>query len=236
MIKAILIDDENSAINALSTLLTEYFDFVEVIATANSVDEGYKVLTNHTPDIIFLDVEMPDGTGFDLLKRFSSTPFKVIFVTAYSEYAIKAIKEKAFDYLLKPIDINELTSTLQQLKGSIKPKSTPSRISVPCKNGHQYLKTDHIIKIAASGSYCKIYLTTGENLTVSSNLKHFEQILCGQKFYRCHHSYIVNLDKVVSVINDIGAIAVLEDDSQVDISKRKKHDFIEHMEKYTQNQ
>jgi two-component system LytT family response regulator len=235
MIRTILIDDEDSSIQVLKTLINKYFNFIEIVGTANSVKNSKKLILEQSPDLIFLDIEMTDGTGFDLLDTVPTEKFKVIFITAYSEYTLKAIKKRAFDYLLKPIDIDELESTIFQVQKEIqKPRTKsvkyPSKINIPYKSGSAYLDTSSIIRLEAHGSYSKIHISDNEEFLVSNNLKHFENKLNPANFFRCHHSHIVNLSKVKRVINEMGTMAILEDGSHIDISKRKKNEFFRRME------
>lgn len=230
MVRTVLIDDEKASICVLTSLFEEYFHFVEVVGNATSVKEGKKEILKHKPDLVFLDIEMGDGTGFDLLESISVTDFKVVFITAYSEYALKAIKKRAFDYLLKPIDVDELRDTLSQIKTELQQNEMhttkyPSKLNIPYKNGSLYIEVNKISRIEAQGSYCKIYTTDKEEYIVSNNLKHFENKLNPNQFFRCHHSHLINLSKVERIINEMGMIAVLNDGTHVDISKRKKCEF-----------
>lgn len=228
MIKAVLIDDETSAIKALQALLKEYFSFITVAATATSITAGKKAVLKHQPDLVFLDIELQDGSGFDLLESIPVN-FKVIFVTAYSEYALQAIKKRAFDYILKPIDVDELAKTLDEVKRTLwnqtEASSYSSTLSIPCKNGNVYAPADQIIRLDAHGSYCKIFMENGEAYMVSNNLSHFEKMLNPKQFFRCHNSHIINLSKVKKVLQEMGTVAVLSDGAQVDISKRRKAEF-----------
>ncbi|ELR72726.1 two component transcriptional regulator, LytTR family [Fulvivirga imtechensis AK7] len=231
MIRVVLIDDENTAIRALQTLLHEYFDYIEVVGTASSLDEGKIVVLRQKPDLVFLDIELRDGTGFDLLEAIPVN-FKVVFVTAYSEYALKAIKKRAFDYLLKPVDVDELARTLDDIKRELQTREAPrypARLSIPCKNGSLYIQADQILKLDASGSYSKIFLENGDSHMASHNLSYFEKLLDPGRFFRCHHSHIVNLTKVKRVLFEMGMIVVLTDGSCVDVSKRKKTEFNQRM-------
>lgn len=235
MIKAVVIDDESSAISALKAVLDEYFSFVEVIATGRSIAEGRKILLKHSPDLLFLDIELQDGSGFDLLEAIPVN-FKVVFVTAYSEYALKAIKKRAFDYLLKPVDIDELAKTLDHMRkapdrGAL--SGYAQRISIACRNGNLFVSTDDILRLEAQGSYSIIFLENGDSYLVSHNLSYFEKVLDPVHFYRCHHSHIINLGKVTRAIHELGTVAILCDGSRVDVSKRKKTEFNHRMNSLT---
>lgn len=213
MIRAVIIDDEKLARDVICNYLNEYCPDVEVVAQASSVKTALSAIQKTTPDLVFLDIEMPDGTGFDLLNAFGKIDFKIIFVTAYSEYAIKAFRFSAIDYLLKPVKIDELidavarvrsagttgisseiiTSLLNNLRSSSPRQST---LIIPNIKGFEVLRVADIIMCQADG-YCTNFLLSGNRKVVSSkNLKHFDGLLEDQNFLRVHHSYLVNLDHV----------------------------------------
>ena len=214
IIRAIVIDDEEPSREALRNYLSDFCNDVEVVATASSVKSAFKAIQKHKPDLIFLDIEMPDGKGFDLLKMFETIDFKVIFVTAYSEYAIKAFRVNAVDYLLKPVKIDELKDAVEKIKASNgSPES--EKLSVILKGmsdglffyptlvisnvkGFEILKINEIIMCKADG-YCTIFYLTGDRkINSSRNLKQFEKQLPEQGFIRVHNSFIVNLHHVHS--------------------------------------
>lgn len=213
MIRAVIIDDEKLARDVIFNYLNEYCPDVEVVAQASSVKTALSAIQKTTPDLVFLDIEMPDGTGFDLLSRFDKIDFKIIFVTAYSEYAIKAFRFSAIDYLLKPLKIDELidavarvrsagatgisseiiSSLLNNLRSSSPKQST---LIIPNIRGFEVLRVSEIIMCQADG-YCTNFHLSGNRKVVSSkNLKHFDGLLEDQNFLRVHHSYLVNLDHV----------------------------------------
>lgn len=227
MIKAVIIDDEKLAVTTLQTFLEEYFDDIEVVGTASSLDDAKIVLLKQNPDLVFLDIKLKDGTGFELLDSLSAD-FRVIFVTAYSEYALEAIKKRAYDYLLKPVDIDELTDALYHVRKELQSSDSfkhATRLAVPCKNGSIYVKINEIMRVEAHGSYSKIFLESGITHMISHNLSYIEKLLNPALFFRCHYSHIVNLSKVEKVIHELGILAVLSDGSQVQVSTRKKVDL-----------
>jgi len=213
MIRAVIIDDEQPAREVLVNFLSEYCPDVEVVARAASVSSGYNAIRKTSPDLVFLDIEMPDGKGFDLLNRFESVNFKVIFVTAYSEYAIKAFRFSAVDYLLKPVKIDELIDAVDRVRKAGRPgisseiissllsnlredSSRQSTLIIPNIKGFEVLRVPDIIMCQADG-YCTNFHIAGERKVVSSkNLKHFNGLLEDHNFLRVHHSYLVNLDHV----------------------------------------
>lgn len=213
MIRAVIIDDEKLARDVILNYLNEYCPDVEVVAQASTVKTALTAIQKTVPDLVFLDIEMPDGTGFDLLNSFEKIDFKIIFVTAYSEYAIRAFRFSALDYLLKPVKIDELidavarvrsagttgisteimTSLLNNLRSNSSKQST---LIIPNIKGFEVLRVTDIIMCQADG-YCTNFMLSGNRKIVSSkNLKHFDGLLEDQNFLRVHHSYLVNLDHV----------------------------------------
>lgn len=213
MIRAVVIDDEKLARDVICNYLAEYCPDVEIVAEASSVKTGYAAIQKTTPDLIFLDVEMPDGQGFDILNMFEKIDFKIVFVTAYSEYAIKAFRFSAVDYLLKPVKIDELvdavarvrsagpsginTEIINSLLNNLRSNSPrQSTLIIPNIKGFEVLRVSEIIMCQADG-YCTNFHLSGSRKVVSSkNLKHFDGLLEDQNFLRVHHSYLVNLDHV----------------------------------------
>ncbi len=213
MIRAVIIDDERLAREVMSNYLKEYCPDVEIVAEGSSVKTGYSAIRKSMPDLIFLDIEMADGKGFDLLNMFEKIDFKIIFVTAYSEYAIKAFRFSAVDYLLKPVKIDELIDAVARVRTAERPgisteivsallsnlkggTSRQSTLIIPHLKGFEVLKVPEIIMCQADG-YCTNFHIAGQRKVVSSkNLKHFDGLLEDQNFLRVHHSYLVNLDHV----------------------------------------
>ncbi len=215
MLRTIVIDDEKLSREVICNYLKEYCIDIEVVATASSVKTAYRAISKYNPDFIFLDIEMADGKGFDLLMMFEHINFKVIFVTAYSEYAVKAFRFSAADYLLKPVKIDELISAVEKIK-SIKERipgtdiiaelmknldresALPRTLVIPHLKGFNVLKISEIIMCMADG-YCTNFFVTGDRKYISSrNLKHFDDMLEEQNIIRVHHSYLVNINHVLS--------------------------------------
>ncbi len=213
MLRAVIIDDEQPAREVIANFLREYCPDVEVVGIASSVSTGYHAIRKTSPDLVFLDIEMPDGKGFDLLNKFESVDFKIVFVTAYSEYAIKAFRFSAVDYLLKPVKIDELIDAVDRVRKADRSgisseiissllnnlregTSRQSTLIIPNIKGFEVLRVPEIIMCQADG-YCTNFHVTGQRKVVSSkNLKHFDVLLEDQNFLRVHHSYLVNLDHV----------------------------------------
>jgi two-component system, LytTR family, response regulator len=241
---AILVDDEKKGRETLNKLLETYCPEVNVVAMASNADEAYDLIKRHSPDLVFLDIEMPNGNGFYLLEKFDNVLFHVIFTTAYDNYAIQAIKHHALDYLLKPIDIDELKATIYQVK-KISPSPSiknhyadflsqhrlqfPGRIALPIKDGSVFLSISDIIRIASDGSYSIFYTSDGRKYVVSKHLKEYETLLPAKEFFRAHKSHLINIKKVKKYLRTDGYFAEMEDGSMVEISRRKKDEFLQIM-------
>lgn len=238
MIKAVIIDDEAGSIELTTNLLKLCGANVQVIGTAYSVESGYHLLLNNPPDLVFLDVEMKDGTGFDLLKRFGTIDFKVIFITAHQEFAIAAFKFSALDYLLKPVSPldfvaavkkaeqamsgEELNVKLQTLLYNINDQSR-SRKKVVLKTIDRIyaIYAADIVRFESDGSYTTVYLNDGKKIMVSRLLKEFDEMLASNGFVRPHQSHLVNIEQMFCFAKTESHI-VMKDESIVPVSARKK--------------
>lgn len=213
MLQTIVIDDERLSREVLCNYLKEYCTDVEIVDTASSIKGAYKSIRKYKPDFIFLDIEMADGKGFHLLEMFDKIDFKVIFVTAYSEYAVKAFRFSAIDYLLKPVKIDELKEAVEKVRsvslheplvenlasllGNLKAGTNiMSTLVINHLKGFDVLKIPEIIMCQADGYCTNFYLTADRKIVSSKNLKHFCGLLEGDKFVRIHHSYLINIDHV----------------------------------------
>ena len=243
IMKAIIIDDEQKGREILQKLINDYCTDVEAVAIASNVKEAYELIIHHKPDLVFLDIEMPGGNGFSLLDKFQEIDFKVIITTAFDEYAITAIKHRAFDYLLKPIDIDELRVAVDSVKKtignevevnhqdslSLKKLSLNSRLSLPVKDGIFYLTVSEIMRIESDGGYSTFHTCDGKKYVVSRNLKGYEDILPEREFFRVHKSHLINIKKVKKYIRTDGNFIEMEDGSIVEIARRKKDEFLQLM-------
>ncbi|MDX2172121.1 MAG: LytTR family DNA-binding domain-containing protein [Bacteroidota bacterium] len=230
MLRAIIIDDEPIGINTLKVLI-ERLDFdIKIVADSTDPIKGIELIENYKPDIVFLDISMPKMNGFELLENISFKDFKLVFTTAHQEYAIKAIKNKAYDYLLKPIDTNDLEICLKSIidnQNTLISKSKPKTIlELPVNNGIVFIKQQNIVRLEGNGSYANIYLKDKTKYTASKNLKYFEALLDETIFYRCHLSNIINLNEVQKLVSEEGYYALMSDNSLVEITKKNKDDFI----------
>lgn len=243
-LKAIIVEDELRSREFLKKLIEEYCQEVNVIDTAATVDEAVAAINNHKPNLLFLDIELHSGTGFDVLQALTYTDFRVIFTTAYDHYAVKAIKFSAVDYLLKPIDVDELQGAvkkaaeqldnnsgglaLEQLLKNIK-KSTDSDFSITLatSEGLEFVPLQEIIRLEASGPYTYFFLKAGKKIMVSKNLKEYEMLLSEHNFFRLHNSHMINMKEVKRMVKSDGGYAIMSDDSMISISPKKKDEFME---------
>jgi two-component system LytT family response regulator len=241
MINAVIVDDEEDGREALRLAVRNYCPTVNLLATCGSAEEGIECIRRLAPELVFLDVQMPKKSGFDLLKELSPIDFKVIFVSAFDKYAIKAIKFSALDYLLKPVDVDELITAVnkvnddhprslyqyQSVWNNVQHKSGRiDRLAVPTFDGIDFYKTDDIIFCKADGNYTHLYLADKSVKLASKNLKDFENILLDSGFCRVHHSFLINLMHVQKYVKGEGGYVLMTDHHQVEISRRKKEEFL----------
>jgi two-component system LytT family response regulator len=243
MLKTIIIDDELKSRESLRILIEDFCEGVEVLALCQNVNEGIAAIEKYKPDVIFLDIQMQRETGFDLLNKIKEIDFEVIFTTAYSEYAIKAFKFSAIDYLLKPIDIgdlkaallkvekkvgNTIANRLKQMMDNLKGGSVENfKLALPTSEGLLFIKTNDILYCEASSNYTQIVMADGKKHVVSRTLKEYEDLLSENNFFRIHHSYLINLNMVKKYVRGEGGYVVMNNDTSLDVSKRKKDAFLE---------
>lgn len=241
MIKAIIIDDEAKARRMMEALLKEYCPDVEVLETAEDVPSGVLAINKHKPDVLFLDVEMPGYTGFQLLDFFKEVDFEIIFTTAHSDYALQAFQVSAVDYLLKPIQISELIKAVEKLK-KIKGVESKKRIetlkenfkdssikklALPVAEGLIFCDINDIQYLEADGSYTHFIFTDGKKLMVSKKIKEFEDVLnTNNHYFRTHRSFIVNLDKIKQYVKQDGGYILLENNVQIPLARERKDEFL----------
>lgn len=245
--RTIIIDDKPGPKNTLKTLLNKYFPEIEIIAEGNNVVEGFKVITENSPQLLFLDVEMPDGTGFDLLEQINPIDFKVIFTTGFEKYAIKAFKFSAIDYLLKPIDSEDLKIAVHRAKEEIKNEIVQlkvgtlltnlqevsdnlKKIVLKDANSIHVVHINEILYLEADSNYTKFYLTNNRQILVSDTLKEYENLLQKAGFFRCHKSFLMNLAMLKRFDRRDGGNIILQGDMSIPLSSRKKEQFLEILE------
>lgn len=240
---AIIIDDETIARNTLKSDIKIYCPDINVIAEADGVKTGIAAIKKFNPDIVFLDVEMQDGTGFDILEQLNPSALKVIFTTAYDTYAVKAFKFSAIDYLLKPIDADDLSTAVKKLTTIIDTKSLqssiktlientrnvnkePHRIVIASSDGHSIFSVNEIIRFEAERNYTKVIIQNEKPLLVAKTLKHFEDLLKDHRFERIHQSHIVNVSHIKKYISRDGGYLILSDGSNIPVAQRKKTEIL----------
>ena len=241
---AIIIDDEQKGRIALSQKLFDYCKDVQLIGEAENGEEGIKLIEKLKPDIVFLDIEMPHMNGFDMLLRLPQKDFDLIFTTAYDQYAIKAIKYAAFDYLLKPIDIEELKlavaksndsqnrntkKKLEVLDQNLHGRTNLSRIAISSNDGLLFFNIADIVRLEASHNYTYIYFKNHPKLLASRTLKDFEELLPTEIYFRTHHSHLINLNYIKRYIKGDGGQIEMQDGTYIDVSRRKKEEFLKAM-------
>lgn len=243
MIKAVLIDDEKNALEMLEWQLHNYCPEIQVCATCQNADKGIEAINEYHPQLIFLDIEMPRKNGFELLQAFPDPSFDVIFTTAYSQFAQKAFRFAALDFLLKPVDADDLVAAVQrfvkkqvqyQLKEQLgilmqqyrKPESLPEKISLATLQAIHFISPSGIVYCESNSNYTTIYFTDKTKLVVSKTLKEVEEILTPYQFLRIHHSYIINLRQVSRYVKADGGSIEMAGGIQLTVSRQRKEELI----------
>jgi two-component system LytT family response regulator len=238
MIKAILVDDEKHCRETLSIQLEKYCSEVQLLAQCSSAVQGLEAIAQYQPDVVFLDVEMPKMNGFEMLQQFSHIPFDVIFTTGYDAYAIKAIRFSAIDYLLKPINKDELKKAVgkvsqktghnlnQQLDILLEKLGTKQvslqKIALPTLDGFELVSLDNILHCEADSNYTHVVMKHAKKVLVSRTLKEIEELLEGHAFLRIHHSYLVNLNEIVRYVRGEGGYVIMSDNTSIAVSRSRK--------------
>ncbi|WP_353779458.1 response regulator [Winogradskyella sp. 3972H.M.0a.05] len=242
-LKAVIVEDEKHSRETLKSLLEEFCIGIEVIGLAATVNEAVELIKSKKPDVIFLDIELQTGTGFDMLNQVSHLNFEVIFTTAFEQYAIKAVKFSSLDYLLKPIDLEELQEAvnkaqtkknqkvykkqLETLMLNLKEqKPKLNKICLATSEGFEFIEVHDIIYCKAEGSYTAFILKNSEKLLVSKHLKEYENLLLEQGFMRVHNSFLINLKEVKKYVKADGGYIIMNNNDTVSISRSRKEDFI----------
>jgi two-component system, LytTR family, response regulator len=246
-INIVIVDDEPKSIETLTILLNNYHNDVNIIDTANSMTEGISMIEKrkHEIDILFLDIQMPDGDGFSLLQQLPKIDFKIIFTTAYDQYAIKAIKLSALDYLLKPIDNAELKEALQKykelkkddqylsslsyFKDALRQKTVFEKLAVTTLNEIKFIELSKIRFLQSDNNYTTIHLDNNQQLVSSKNIGYYEELLESTNFFRIHNSYLVNLKKIERFIKGKAGAVEIEGGITLDVSVRRKDSLFERL-------
>jgi two-component system, LytTR family, response regulator len=245
MINVIIIDDEKNALDVLEMQLNNYCTDVHIICKCDGGEKGIAAIKKHNPDLIFIDIEMPHKNGFDVLKETSQFNYDIIFTTAYDQFAIKAFKFSAIDYLLKPIDIIELQQAIEKVKNKkgshnldekikllfaqLQPQNEKltNKIAIPMADGMELLEPNEIIRCESDSNYTHIFLVSGKKITLAKTLKDVEENIEGSPFYRIHQSHLINMNHVAKFIKGDGAYVIMKDGTQIAISRNKKEAFME---------
>ncbi|MCC7400384.1 MAG: response regulator transcription factor [Chitinophagaceae bacterium] len=241
-LKAILVDDEWNSLQNLQQKIEEFCPNIKVVAAVQKPEEAILLIHHHNPDVLFLDIEMPRMNGFRMLEELKDIQADIVFTTAYNHYAIDAIRISAFDYLVKPISVEELQNTVSRLltrhkqqiqekinvlkKSLQEKKSQEDNIAIPTNDGMEFISIKNIIRIESSSNYSKLYLVGGRTMLVTRLLKDFEEILLPYQFYRVHNSHLINMNYIKKYIRGEGGQVVMQNGDVIDVARRKKDEFL----------
>ncbi len=249
MIRCVLIDDESNSLEMMEWLLKTYCPQVKIEAMCNAADKGIEAIHKYKPDVVFLDIEMPHMNGFDMLEQFDKLFFDVVFCTAYDQFAIKAFRYSALNYLLKPVDPEDLKETIRRLEekrsapsqGQIElllqnmrqtNKSTVQRIALTTGDGMIFVSTAEIIYCEAESNYTAVVLEGGKKILVSKVLKEIDEALTGPDFFRVHNSFLININRIKKFVRGDGGYVIMEDGANVSISRSRRQEFMELFSKF----
>lgn len=243
MITTAIIDDEPKNIKVMKNMLNDFCPQVQVIGEANNSTDGKELIQQKKPELVFLDIEMPYGNGFDLLNALMPIDFEVVFVTAFDKYTLQALKYSALDYLLKPVNIDELKTAVKNAEARIKKNSvnqqlsvllenfkkqdsTLKKIAVPTGEGFDFILIEDIVRCEAQGAYTRIYVKDSKKLLVSKPLKDYENLLPGNIFLRVHNSHLVNLNYIKRYNRGRGGYLEMDDGTTLEVATRRKDEFL----------
>ena len=247
MIHAILIDDEPRCTETLELMIRMHTPEITVDAICNSGEDGIRAIRQYQPDLVFLDIEMPKMNGFDMLEKLDPLTFKVVFTTAYNQFAIKAFRYSALNYLLKPIDPDDLKATVDRMKAlkpdnmkeqldillqNMRESGKPQRIALSTGDGMVFVNTSDIMYCQSESNYTNVILTNGERYLLAKSLKEFEDTLSGNDFYRIHNSYLVNLNQIKRFVRGDGGYVIMNDGSQITIARARREEFFGLFDKF----
>lgn len=243
MIRTILVDDEVDSIRILQRLLETYCPNVSIVGTANGVETALELVRETKPDLVLLDIEMSQGNAFDLLNQLMPLSFQVIFVTAFDNYAIRAFKYSAVDYLLKPVDIDDLRNAISRVRE--KPEMndlaeqmkillnnvgmlqvTHQKMAIPTITGLNFVPVQDILRFESKGSYTNIFLSTGESILATRTIRDYEDVLPESIFCRIHNSHIINLSRIEKYQKGRGGMVLMEDGTTIEVAARRKDEFL----------
>ncbi len=241
MLKAIIIDDEPDCVQLLALQLKEHCPNVQVLAQMTAPEEGLQAIRSLNPDLVFLDVEMPRMNGFQLLEQLEELPFSLVFVTAYNEFALKAFRFSALDYLLKPLNVSQLCEAVRKaekrqridqgqldlLRYQLKEGKYPSKIAVPFQSGVVFVELSELIYCEADSNYTKLFLTNGKNYLLSKTLRDVQEVLEERNFLRVHRQYLINLDHIKMYHRGDGSYLVMTGSVTIPVAKNQKERLVQ---------
>lgn len=246
--KAIIVDDEIRGAQSLQKILQHIAPDIEVTALAHSGAEGIEAIRLHNPSLVFLDIQMPDMTGFDMLQKVAKINFSVVFTTAYDEFALKAFRFAAVDYLLKPIDIDDLSVAIEKVKllhadNATEKKSEPlgklfsqlhkpgdKKLALPTSDGLLFVPVEEVISLEAASNYTFFFTEKNGKIVVSKTLGDFEDILESNDFFRVHNSHLINLHKIEKYVKGDGGYVIMKTGANIEVSRRRKDEFMKRLE------
>ncbi|HNQ61200.1 MAG TPA: LytTR family DNA-binding domain-containing protein [Bacteroidia bacterium] len=242
MIKALIVEDDPMSVELLRDYLEDSNAEIAVLGSCGTVKSAIAKINKLKPQLVFLDVELADGSGFDVLKEIATINFEIIVITSHDKYAMEAVKYSALDYLIKPIKSPDLTSALKKVQkrlGVPVSKSAANKVSgrlankvaVPTFEGLLFIPIEDIIRIQSDRNYTEFYLNTKRKVVVTRSLKSYEALLSDFGFIRIHHSHMINMNHLVKYIKGVGGYVIMSDQSKVDVSRRKKEEFLEQLAK-----
>lgn len=242
MLEAVIVDDEIKALQSLSWELTNFSDEIKVVASFTDPFEALNFLEINTPDCLFLDIEMPTMDGFQFIQKLKNKGFPVVITTAYNQYAIKALKNEAIDYLLKPIDTDDLNDTIIKIKKfnaknftadklekillNLNSHSVQKKITINTDGKLLFLSSDEILYVESDGNYSTVYLVDGQKIVLTKKLKEVNELLPAESFYRIHNSFVVNINKIKEFLKTDGYV-VLQSNHKIPVSRQKRSDFLD---------
>lgn len=243
MIRTVLIDDEIDSIRVLERILEGYCPQVEILGKADGVESALLLIQATRPDLVFLDIEMTQGNAFDLLNQLQPVGFQVIFVTAFDNYAVRAFKYSAVDYLLKPLDIDDLCSAVERVVERLKGNNvldqmkallhnvetfqvSQQKMAIPTITGLLFVALQDIVRFEAKGSYTTIFLSSGDPVLATRNIKEYEDLLPAAIFCRIHNSHIINIHKIQTYHKGRGGYVVMEDGNSIEVASRRREEFL----------
>jgi len=249
MIKIAIIDDEKMAREAIEQMTNIYYEEAEIVGMAENVEKGYQLIIEKKPDLVLLDIQMPDGSGFDLLSKFSNIDFKVIFITAYNEHALNAFKYSAIDYILKPVDPTDLSNAFDKAKESIEKdninlkleayfsnsKDTPrseKKVVLKTSESIHLVKITDILRCESDSNYTRFFFTSGKSLIVAKTLKEYDEILNPLGFIRVHQSHLINFDFIERYDKADGGSIMMADGKRIPVSFRKKEQLLQFLNNF----